>query len=95
LPSLRPVVVENGVDIAHGAFAKPKMLFSILIPTLQERRASFTRLYEKLRAQIVRAGVEDAVEIVTRCDKREHTLGAKRNVLMRDARGDAKSLTLI
>jgi glycosyltransferase involved in cell wall biosynthesis len=64
------------------------MLFSILIPTLQERRASFTRLYEKLRAQIVQADVEDAVEIVTRCDNREHALGAKRNALMRDARGE-------
>lgn len=64
------------------------MLFSILIPTLQERRAQFLSLYENLRAQIEAANLAQAVEILELCDNRESTLGAKRNQLLEKARGE-------
>lgn len=64
------------------------MLFSVLIPTLQERRAQFARLRETLRAQIANAQLQNAVEILELCDNREQALGAKRNELIQRARGE-------
>ena len=64
------------------------MLFSILIPTLEERRAQFARLEQELRAQIERAKMEAQVELVVWCDNREHSVGAKRNALLERARGE-------
>ncbi len=63
-------------------------LFSILIPTLGERRAQFLRIYETLRAQIETAQMENDVEILALCDNREQSLGAKRNLLLQRARGE-------
>jgi glycosyltransferase involved in cell wall biosynthesis len=64
------------------------MLFSILIPTLDERRAQFEALRAKLQAQIARAGLREGVEILELCDNRETSLGAKRNALIARAQGD-------
>lgn len=63
-------------------------LFSILIPTLGERRAQFLRIYETLRAQIETAQLQNDVEILALCDNREQSLGAKRNLLLQRARGE-------
>jgi len=64
------------------------MLFSILIPTLRERRAEFERLEGRLKAQVSAGGMADRVEIVALCDDREQSVGAKRNKLLEMARGE-------
>lgn len=64
------------------------MLLSILIPTLEERRAVFAPLYAELRAQIAAAQLEHAVEVLELCDARQAPLGAKRNQLIAAARGE-------
>ncbi len=64
------------------------MRFSILIPTLIERRAAFERLVEKLARQIDDDGLQGEVEILDYPDNGEHTLGSKRNELVRRARGE-------
>lgn len=63
------------------------VLLSILIPTLEQRVASFCRLSAKLEDQIRRHGLESEVEIVSRVDGGETPTGTKRNRLMADARG--------
>lgn len=64
------------------------MLLSILIPTLEERRAVWARLRSTLHAQIDAAGLANEVELLELCDNRAQTLGAKRNALLRQARGE-------
>lgn len=64
------------------------VLLSILIPTLQERGAQYARLCAQLEGQISNAGLRDHVEIVALCDKRELSIGAKRNALLARARGE-------
>jgi glycosyltransferase involved in cell wall biosynthesis len=63
------------------------MLFSILVPTLYERRARFAELRDKLQGQIDRAGLSEQVEILDLCDNREQSIGAKRNELIARAQG--------
>jgi glycosyltransferase involved in cell wall biosynthesis len=64
------------------------MLLSILVPTLQERRAVWASLRARLHAQMDAARVADKVELLELCDNREKTLGMKRNVLLAQARGE-------
>jgi hypothetical protein len=49
---------------------------SILIPTLESRRAEFERMYGKLRGQLEAGGLTERVEIVVARDNREQSLGA-------------------
>lgn len=64
------------------------MKFSILIPTLEERAAQFQRLSTKLRQQIAEHALENEVEIISFIDKRQHSVGFKRNWLMDQAQGE-------
>ena len=64
------------------------MLFSILIPTLLDRRELFARLQKTLTAQIQAANLESQVEILELCDNHEMALGAKRNQLIARATGE-------
>ncbi len=64
------------------------MLLSVLIPTLEKRRALFVPLEKNLRAQIEHAGLQDSVELVSWCDNGENSLGAKRNGLLERACGE-------
>jgi glycosyltransferase involved in cell wall biosynthesis len=64
------------------------ILFSILIPTLVERRSQFTQLEAGLRAQISADHLAGEVEICASCDNREFALGVKRNRLIEQARGE-------
>jgi glycosyltransferase involved in cell wall biosynthesis len=60
------------------------VLLSILIPTLNARRESF----ETLRAELMRQiGEREDVELLWASDDGELALGAKRNALVRRARG--------
>jgi hypothetical protein len=64
------------------------MLFSILIPTLVERRAQFEKLRAKLQGQIDTSGLSADVELLELCDNRELRLGTKRNALIARAQGE-------
>jgi len=68
--------------------ASPPMLLSILIPTLESRRASFLRISTKLATQIHACGWDDRIEILSMADAGELPTGTKRNALMRRARGE-------
>lgn len=61
--------------------------WSILICTLDERVASFTKLYEKLAGQIRKLGLERCIEILWFCDNRTYSIAFKRNRLLQAAQG--------
>jgi len=63
------------------------MLLSILIPTLESRRASFLRLYQRLDRQIVQNNACSDVEILVLEDGGQHSIGKKRNALLQRAAG--------
>ncbi len=64
------------------------MLLSILIPTLESRRALFGRISATLQMQIHACGWDDRIEILSMADAGELPTGTKRNALMRRARGE-------
>ncbi len=61
--------------------------WSILICTLDERSEQFNGLYGKLSKQIQEVGLADDIEILSFKDNKEHTIGFKRNELVRQAKG--------
>jgi glycosyltransferase involved in cell wall biosynthesis len=63
-------------------------MLSILIPTLASRRRQFEELTRKLREQIEASPFRNQVEVIHLLDDREHTVGAKRNWLLDQARGE-------
>lgn len=62
--------------------------WSILIPTLESRRASFEIIFKQLQDQIKAANLQNQIEIVVYRDDREIPVGAKRNILLELARGE-------
>ncbi len=64
------------------------MKWSILICTLANRAQAFQQLHDHLSRQIQQAGLHGQVEILHSLDNREHSVGAKRNALHRQARGE-------
>ena len=46
-------------------------LWSILIPTLNERKEVFDRVYSSLMQQIYTSGLQDEIEIIVSCDNRQ------------------------
>ncbi len=63
------------------------MLFSILIPTLDNRHEQFSRLYERLNEQINEKFLAKEVEVLYFSDNKQHSLGFKRNKLIEWAKG--------
>jgi len=63
------------------------MIFSVLIPTLESRRAQFRHLCEHLTSQVRAAHLENSVEILHERDDRQASIGAKRNALVNRACG--------
>lgn len=61
-------------------------LLSVLIPTINMRHEEFDRLYTKLRYDI--RNNQDEIEILSLCDNKELTIGAKRNWLYANANGE-------
>lgn len=61
--------------------------WSILICTLDEREKQFTKLYNELSKQIADNNLGDKVEILFFKDNRVHTVGFKRNSLLKQSRG--------
>lgn len=64
------------------------MLFSILIPTLDQRRSKFIKLYSGLSEQIDRASGADETELLSYSDNGENSIGYKRNQLLARAQGE-------
>ena len=68
-------------------------LWSILIPTLDERKAVFDNLYSSLVKQINECNLQEKIEIIVLCDNREKTIGAKRNELLH--KSEAKYISYV
>ncbi len=64
------------------------MLLSILIPTLESRRALFERVHGQLIAQVAAAGLAEDVEVLHLRDNGERSTGWKRNRLIEQAQGE-------
>ena len=67
--------------------AQCNKVWSILICTLEERKDSFNKIYNKLQKQIADSNLEYQVEILFFSDNREHTVGFKRNTLLKQSKG--------
>ena len=63
------------------------LLFSVLIPTVTERRPLLVSLLADLRRQTETHRLEEAVEILHLQDEGQQKVGAKRNELVRMAQG--------
>jgi len=63
------------------------LLLSILIPTIEARRAKFTRLVDYLHRLIDLNGLENLVEVAFLSDKGELSIGEKRALLYEMANG--------
>jgi hypothetical protein len=63
------------------------MLLSILIPTTVDRRESVAKLKAELKRQIIEGGYQDSVEIKSMEDNKEMSVGAKRDLLYKAAKG--------
>ena len=64
------------------------MKLSILIPTVTGREKSFNQIEDFLQWQISQASLWDKVEVLSLCDNKELSIGAKRNKLLEMANGD-------
>ncbi len=69
-------------------YIKYKKKWSILIPTLKERKKVFQELYTKLTKQIKDNNLENVVEIVVLSDNRTKSIGQKRNELLEQSTGE-------
>lgn len=63
------------------------ILLSILIPTLTNRAEMLAILLQKLESQIAEYGAHSGIQIVTREDEGQESIGAKRNALLEGAQG--------
>lgn len=63
------------------------MLFTVMIPTLEDRAHLFRKLCDNLNAQAVDAGHAGEFEIVSLCDDGKAIVGHKRNQLLAMATG--------
>lgn len=63
------------------------MRLSICIPTIVGREEQFTRLYTELDNQIKLARLEHDIEIISEKDNKEISIGAKRDILYKRAKG--------
>lgn len=64
------------------------MRLTIAIPTIVTRKAKFDLLRLHLQNQINEYGFQKEVEIISECDNKEISIGAKRQLLIDKAKGD-------
>jgi glycosyltransferase involved in cell wall biosynthesis len=69
------------------AASENQIELSILICTLEDRKESFAKIRNQLKEQIKANKLQDKVEMLYCCDNREHSIGQKRNLLLRKSRG--------
>lgn len=62
-------------------------ILTIAIPTIVTRKDSFNLLYYHLLNQVNEFGLKKEVEIISECDNKEISIGAKRQKLYEKARG--------
>jgi hypothetical protein len=62
-------------------------LVSILIPTIVERKNTFSELQNSIHKQIEKHGYRNKIEIISICDDRSVPLSMKRNMLQKMSRG--------
>lgn len=80
---------NNNFDLKPKTINKKvKKKWSIMICTLDEREASFKKLYDKLTAQIYSLGLQHEIEIISFKDNRENKIGFKRNSLITQSNGE-------
>jgi glycosyltransferase involved in cell wall biosynthesis len=72
---------------AHDEQTAQTKMWSILICTLEERTESFNKIYNKLQYQIAANNLGDQIEILFFRDNREHSIGFKRNALLKQSQG--------
>lgn len=79
---------NKNFDLSETLFRQlfPKQL-SILICTLEQRKEAFNHIYNKLKKQIQDNNLENKVEILYFLDNGQHTIGFKRNSLLRQSNG--------
>lgn len=65
-----------------------KIMLSILIATIEERRSQFTSLMKIFNHQLDRDGLRDNVEICFISDNKEISIGKKRQKLLEMAKGE-------
>src|ERR1700676_850524 len=63
------------------------MMLSDLIATIESRREKFQYIFDRLTSQILASGTDGVVEVLYNRDNLEHSVGSKRNQLLRQARG--------
>ncbi len=85
-PKSDPSNLPNSAKLFPGV-NREKMLWSILIPTLTERRECFKTIFTKLLRQIEAAQLQEHVEIVFYRDNCDEPVGFKRNQLLAGASG--------
>lgn len=61
---------------------------SLLICTIEERKTRFNVLIARLESLLNNYGHADQVEIISECDNKQMSIGAKRNILLLKASGD-------
>lgn len=61
---------------------------SILICTIEERKTRFNVLMARIENLLHNSQLLDQVEVISECDNREMSIGAKRNILLLKASGD-------
>lgn len=62
-------------------------LLSILIPTVEERWREFENLKSNIYAELFEDGLTSEVELLAICDNKEITIGEKRELLYKEAKG--------
>ena len=81
----------NGLPVSKSsakALNTSSKTWSILILTLESRKESFQKIYDKLVAQIEQNHLADKIEILVSCDKGEKSVGKKRNELLMASQGE-------
>jgi len=71
-----------------AVYSGQRPIWSILICTLDERRAQFEKLRTAIQKQIDVAGLTEFVEICWISDNRQMPTGTKRNLLLKQSRGE-------
>lgn len=64
------------------------MKLNILIPTIEDRKELFDELVSNLERQIKDCNAEEEIRILSLCDNRILSIGAKRNELLERAKSD-------
>lgn len=78
--------IPTSLDL-FGSKKDAKVVWSILIPTLDSRTDQFTKLYKELLRQIEENKLYHKVEVLFFKDNKHHSVGYKRNALIDAARG--------